>query len=246
MESMETAYTIKMDAFEGPLPLLLDMVEKRKLFINDISLARVADDYVTHVKGMGQLPVATTANFILIASVLVLIKSKSLLPTLSLTEEEQGDVVELERRLVDYQRVRELSVHVGEQFGKAVIFGRKKSGIKDVVFSPHEGITVASVSESIRDMIHHLPKEEPVVEVPLKKVVSLEEMIDGLRNRIQKSLTMSFKDFSGLGKKERVEVVVGFLALLELVKEGIVAVRQQGNFEDIEMEGTKVGVPSYE
>ena len=78
---MTPDYQIKTEVFEGPLELLLDLVEKRKLFINEISLASVADDYITHLKTFEKMPVDFVSNFLIVASTLILIKSKSLLPT---------------------------------------------------------------------------------------------------------------------------------------------------------------------
>ena len=110
------SYKVKTSVFEGPLELLLNLVEKRKLLINEVSLAKVADDFITYAKGLEKFPVAESANFILIASTLVLIKSRSLLPALALTEEEEGSVVELEQRLKIYQRTRQLSHQVAALF----------------------------------------------------------------------------------------------------------------------------------
>ena len=73
-------FTVKTQSFEGPLDLLLDLIEKRKLFINDISLVKVTDDFIAHVRQFENLPMAESAHFILVASTLLLIKSKSLLP----------------------------------------------------------------------------------------------------------------------------------------------------------------------
>ena len=92
------SFAIKHEKFEGPLELLLDLIEKRKLFINDIALAKVADDYVEYVKTVGDFPLSESAQFILIASTLLLIKSKSLLPNLELSEDEKGNIADLERR----------------------------------------------------------------------------------------------------------------------------------------------------
>ncbi len=91
-----------------------------------------------------------------------------------------------------------------------------------------------------------LPKFEKKDEVRVRQVVSLDEMIDRLTDRIQKSLAMSFKDFSGLDKAEKVEIVVSFLAMLELVKQGIINVQQDERYGDIQMqyEG-EIKAPSY-
>src|SRR4051812_4242556 len=115
-------FKVKMEAFEGPLGLLLNLVEKRKLFINDISLSKVADDFISYVRELGNFPIAESAEFILVASTLLLIKSKSLLPTLDLTSEEQDSIEDLEKRLKLYQRIRDLTIHVREKFGKDIIF----------------------------------------------------------------------------------------------------------------------------
>ena len=74
------SFIVKQQHFEGPLDLLLSLIEKRKLFINDIALAKVTDDFISHIQSLNQFPMADSANFILIASTLLLIKSKSLLP----------------------------------------------------------------------------------------------------------------------------------------------------------------------
>jgi segregation and condensation protein A len=90
-----------------------------------------------------------------------------------------------------------------------------------------------------------LPKFEVKPKLKVVKVVSLEEMITSLTKRVQSSLKMSFKDFSGIGKAEKVNVIVSFLAMLELVKQGIIEVNQREKFDDIQMETKNVGVPSY-
>jgi len=242
---MEGGYKVKTEVFEGPLDLLLSLIEKRKLFVNDISLAKVADDYIAHIRNLENLPVGATANFILIASTLVLIKSKSLLPTLTLTEEEQGSIEDLEQRLKEYKRIKELSLHVKESFGKHVIFPRNQSTHRDPVFSPDKKTTTESIFSAIKNIIAKLPKKEIVSQAVVKKVVSLKKVMDNLANRMQSALSLSFKEFAGVGKKERVEVVVGFLAMLELVKQGVIDVVQEESFKDISMESKEVGVPKY-
>jgi len=242
---MGSGFTIKTEVFEGPLDLLLSLVEKRKLFINDISLAAVADDYISYIQRFQNLPVGHTANFILIASTLVLIKSKSLLPTLTLTEEEEGSIEDLQQRLKEYKRIKELSIHVKESFGKQIIFQRNQSTHREPVFSPDKKTSTESVLFAIKNIIAKLPKKEIISQAVVKKVVSLEEVIGNLTGRIQSALSLSFREFAGVGKKERVEVVVGFLAMLELVKQGVIDVVQEESFKDISMESKEVGVPKY-
>lgn len=242
---MTQDYQIKTDVFEGPLELLLDLVEKRKLFINEISLAQVADDYIAHLKQFEKMPVDFVSNFLIVASTLILIKSKSLLPTLTLTEEETGDIDELERRLKEYQKIRELSLNVKEMFGKKVSFPRGQSRIIETVFTPSNEITKQSIFDAMRDVILHFPKKVTLPKVIVKKVVSLEEMMDRLTTRITGSLRMSFREFAGVGKEEKVNIIVSFLAMLELVKQGMIAVTQGSHDEDIEIETNTLETPNY-
>lgn len=236
-------FTVKQSQYEGPLDVLLDLIEKRKLFINDISLSRVADDYLAYVKSLGNFPIADSANFILVASTLVLIKSKSLLPTLELTTEEQGDIADLERRLKIYQKIRDLSVGVKKLFGANILFAPEPRK-SEPVFSPDASMTVASLAAAIKDVLRNLPKKELLTKAVVEKVMSLEEMITHLTKRVTEGLRTSFREFSK-GHGNKVHVIVSFLAMLELVKQGIISVTQEKHFDDITMETEYLGTPKY-
>ncbi len=237
-------FTVKTTAFEGPLDLLLDLIEKRKLFIGDVSLAKVTDDFIEHVKGSGNMPIGESAHFILVASTLLLIKSKSLLPELNLTDEEQGDIRDLETRLKIYKRIKEASKYVQELFGGDVIFPQQARAIEPV-FVPSPEFTLEKALLSLQDLIKRLPKKEVLPKHVVEKVISLEDMIGNLTARIQTQLKMSFKDFADEHKGDKVNFIVSFLAMLELVKQGIVNVTQEASFGDIQMETKEVGVPKY-
>ena len=238
-------YLVKTHIFEGPLDTLLSLIEKRKLFINDISLAQVADDYIAYIKSLKDFPIADSAHFILIASTLVLIKSKSLLPQLTLTEEEESNIEDLEARLREYQKYKALAVHLKERFGIHTEYLRLPSKEKVIVFAPDKNTMVSRLSETIHSLILQIPKKEFIPKAVVQKVISLEEMMENLSTRITTAMKMSFKDFSGHGKVEKVNVIVSFLAMLELVKQGIISVRQDKDFYDIEMETQVTSVPRY-
>ena len=240
----EPTYKIKHEQFEGPLDLLLGLIEKRKLMINEFSLAKITDDYIEHIRDAEKFPLGDSAHFILIASTLVLIKSRSLLPQLKLTEEEETSVHDLEDRLKLYQRIKELSLHVKDLFGKEFLFQPNARKVEPV-FSPDESMTPANLQAAILALVNGLPKKEKLSQVVVRKVVSLEETISNLTARITSSLKMSFREFAGVGKQEKVGVIVSFLAMLELVKQGIIQVRQERDFSDIMMETNDIGVPNY-
>ncbi len=236
-------FQIKTDTFEGPLELLLDLIEKRKLFVSDISLAQVADDYIAHVRSLVSLPVSDTAHFLLVASTLVLIKSRSLLPDLTLSGEEESDIDMLKRRLAILACMRKAGNHIAQEFGTRSMFARHHTKNDVVVFAPDQHTTVLGLLGAIHRVIASLPKPEKLPEAIVKKVVSLEEMMERLAERMKTTLKTSFRSFAG--RAERAEMVVSFLALLELVRQGVVDVVQTEKFGDISMESRDVGTPRY-
>lgn len=249
----ETDFQIKTEVFEGPLDLLLSLVEKRKLFISDISLSQVTDEFIQHVERLPEITMEDRANFIVVASTLLLVKSKSLLPTLDLTTEEEDSIDDLEKRLKILQKFRDLSIHVKDKFGESMSFEQAHPIPQNPVFAPHESLNRETIFESLKAVINALPKKEKIPTAVVRKVKSLEETIDILTNRISANLKMSFKDFSknfadGSGEdmaEVKVNIIVGFLAMLELVKQGIISVEQEAKFGDIQMESQNVGLPSY-
>ncbi len=243
---MSDEFKVRVEGFEGPLELLLSLIEKRKLPINDISLAQVTDDYISHIENQDEFPLSQTSHFILVASTLLLIKSKSLLPNLSLTEEEEDDIENLERRLKMYKRVKELSTHVKDRYGTQILFSQSEQKYQDPVFSPSKDTSISTLSAAIAGVLKSLPKVDITPQAIVEKVISLEEMIENLTERITKNIKMNFSEFSSAQKGKKVEVIVGFLAMLELVKQGIINVSQDRLFDDITMESDNVSTPQYE
>ncbi len=238
-------FTVRAGGFTGPLDLLLDLIEKRKMHIGEVSLAAVADDFLNYLRALREFPVAEAANFVTVAATLLLIKSRSLLPTLELTDEESGSVEELERRLALYKRYRALAKIILGTFGRTVLFARSYHPEETPIFVPPEGISAASVLAAARDLVVNFPRPTKLPERAVAPTISLEEMIDRLTARIMDGIRMSFREFTSKNGTSRVDTIVGFLALLELVKQGILHVEQEKNFEDIHMEHAQVNLPHY-
>ena len=234
-EVLDNAFKVKTSSFEGPFNLLLNLVEERKFFINDVSLASVTEDFLKYMNALGNLGHNELAAFISVASTLILIKSKSLLPNLELTEEEQGDISSLEERLRLYDLYTKLSVNIKNNFGKKIIFAPNERKNDILIFLPDNKITKESMMTFASDVLGRIPKKVFLPEVEVKKVISIEEMIDKLTERISNTLSMNFKEFAGGSKtkEEKVFVIVGFLAVLELSRQGILNLIQENNFEDI-------------
>lgn len=227
----KTGFSIKTASFEGPLELVLELIEARKLLVNDLALASITEDFITHVRAQETFPVEETANFIQIAATLLLIKSKSLIPELTLTEEEHADVEDLKRRLVAYEKVREAARELARLYGKGVMVA---AGLRtpEVVFAPAADLTKEALAEALTRVLAAREAVEELPEAHVKPLVTIEEMMDRLAKRAQSALTLTFKEFAG-DTKERIEVIVSFLALLELVKQGAVAAEQYDLHGDI-------------
>jgi len=246
MEAANATYTIQLSNFEGPLELLLDLIEKRKLLINDVSLALVTDDYLKHLKESDSLPVGETAQFVVVASTLLLIKSRSLLPVLEFTDEETASMEDLEHRLRLYQIIRNAALLLSRKYGSEPLLPGAALYSAEPLFAPADDVDVALLSEAIQRVIANLPAlPEKEAEAIVQTVISLEEMIDRLSMRVSDAVRLSFQEFAGDDPAKRHEVVVGFLALLELVKEGIITVEQEGRFKDIIMETENIETPRY-
>jgi len=241
-ENTETEYKVKTPSFEGPLELLLSLIEARKLFINEISLAEVTADYLAHIKKISSFRMNDATQFLVIASTLLLIKSRSLLPNLALTEKEEDKITDLEDRLQKYKAVKYSSIIIQDIFGKNILFLPNERKNISPIFSPDKTVTVYALRSAIEEVLNSMPKKEKLKELIIEKVISIEEIMDDLAKRIEGAIKMTFSDFigkTGVSEKEsKVYVIVGFLAMLEMVRGGIIDVMQDNLFDDISLTKT--------
>jgi len=228
-----TAYVFKHEKFEGPLQILLELIEKEKLAISEISLAKVADEYLLHVKSLGAINPDELAEFLVIAAQLMLLKSRSLLPHLELDEEEKSSIEELERRLEEYRRARERASALKERAALGLRIHARESffGLPPVFFPP-PGVGLANLKAAFESFVDALPKLEKLVEERIKKVVSLEEKISHIRSFLAGFVERAFSEVIK-GSRERTEVIVSFLAILELARQRFVDLEQGEPFGDI-------------
>lgn len=239
-----TTFTIRTDAFEGPLELLLELVERRKLLINDISLASVTDDYLATVARMEALSLPGTANFVALAATLLLLKSKSLLPVLDLSRDEEEAVEGLAERLQLYQTYRNAAFALTKIFGTSYAHERQFVVDTTPLFTPDQYTEADALREAMSRVLAELPVFTEKPKVQIRKVISLEEMMTRLQDRIERQMKLRFSELIGSGA-ERTTIIVGFLAVLESVKQGTIIVAQTERFEDIEIERESPSTPRY-
>ena len=242
---MSETFALKLQDFEGPLDLLLQLIEKRKLHICQVNIATITDDYVAYLSQFEYLPKHETADFLVVASTLMLIKSASLLPGLSLTAEEETDAEELERRLKLYQYIQCVGINIKKIYGENPLFFREPNKNITPVFTPTAEITKDGLLTAIHKILSSLPKMELIHQVIIKKVRSLQETIEDLAARIQSAISLKFSEFAPRDRAEKISVIVSFLGMLELVKQGMIEVEQHAHYADIDMQSTKPGIPRY-
>ncbi|MDP3057125.1 MAG: segregation/condensation protein A [bacterium] len=235
-------FTVKLEQFEGPLDLLLELIQKEKLEITLISLAKVTNSYLGHLKGNLDISSDNLSDFLVVAARLILIKSKALLPILELTPEEEDSIADLEARLALYKKFKEVSQLLGLEFDKRQFsFSRKGfEGVKQGFFPPPD-IDAAILEKTMSRILAEMPKAEKLVEERVKEVITLEQKIIELKSSLQQRIEMSFKTLTA-SAKNKTEIIVTFLAILELFKAKIINVEQKEIFGEIMISKKEIAV----
>lgn len=228
-------YQIKIEQFEGPLDLLLQLTEDQKLDITRVSLAKIADQYLEYIANTQNITLQHLADFLSVASRLILIKSKALLPMLEFTEEEEAEISDLEHQLAEYKKFKEASKNVSAIFGsQKSAFSRESFLGQSVVFFPPENMTAEDLAKIFSKILGEIPLIEKLEEEMVREVLTLEEKIEHLQSTLRERVETSFSELVK-NAKDKIEVVVSFLAMLEMVKQRIIHVEQGELFSEINM-----------
>lgn len=224
------AKEIKLEKFQGPLDLLLQLIDQEKLDITEISLAEVTDQYFHYLNTLGEDRSEELADFLVIATRLVYIKSKELLPYLYPPEEEGADLAE---QLKFYKRYADASKTIEKMWNEGKMgYGRIEPKIVVSGFSAPLNAGLNDLHSAILILLKRLKPIDPLPLVKIEKTVSVQQKIKSIYDTLQKIKKLSFKDL--LEKSEnRSEVIVSFLALLELVKQEKVSIHQNRSFSDL-------------
>lgn len=226
------AYTVKLEQFEGPLGALLDLIEADKLDISQVSLATVTDGFLHIIDENPSIPPEELADFLVVASKLLLIKSKVLLPFLQMDgADEAGDDLEAQLRI--YKEYLDASKVVERMIGeRRFLYVHEKLPKFEQTFSPPKRLTVDQMHELFLQVVRRL---EPVVKPSrqaVERTVSIHEKISQIRGILDRAAKLSFRELIE-SSASKTEVIVSFLALLELVKQRSVTVSQDRLFQDI-------------
>lgn len=230
-------HKIKVEHFEGPLDLLLQLIEEQKLEITKVALAEVTEQYIQILDqaAKDQIKTEELADFLVVAARLLLIKSRALLPFLDWGQEEEGE--ELTKQLKIYKEyLAAMKTISGLIAKKRWAFRREKLLIgEEIGFAPPPKLVKSRLAEVFAEIIRGL---QPFINLPfevVKRTISIQEKINQIRQKIYDGATSRFSDILKEAK-DKTEVIVSFLALLELIKQKVVVVRQSKIFDDIKIE----------
>ncbi len=235
-------YTVTLSVFEGPLDLLLRLIEQAELDITIIALAQVTDQYLTYVRTLDTPDPAALAEFVVLASRLLLIKSRTLLPQVGVartgTISDEDDGAALARQLREYQQYKRPAafLRTRQSEGRQVF---QRAAIPPIPIEPgqlrldHEPADLIAALE--RRVQLALPLAEQPISLPLLRRLTVGDVVVRIRQRLAEYAWCSFDDLLAV-TTTRQEIVVSFWAVLELWKRQMIAVRQEHMFGLISIE----------
>jgi len=222
--------------FEGPLSLLLQIIEKEEMDITQVSLAKIADQYVEYLKKAKDIDPEEMADFLVVAAKLLLIKSKALLPYLFPEEEEE--IKEFEEQLRMYKEFLEATKKIEAMIGKkkfmfAREFNRQAILQSAKLFAPPKDLKPQDLASVLGEIIERVkPAEQDLEEKTLERKINIEEKIIHIQQSLLQRLSVSFNKIMATAEN-KTEVIVSFLAMLELIKQREITADQGELFEEI-------------
>ncbi len=236
---METDYKVKLEIFEGPLDLLLYLVKRDEIDIYEISIERITRQYLEYLQAFKELNIDIAGEFIVMAANLIYMKSRSLLPADQQPPDEEAEDDDprwdLIRQLIEYKKFKEAAgqLHVRE-LEQERIFSREPSGppIADGPLRLGE-VGIFQLISAFQIVIKRVEAREDVREI-FGEHFSVSDKIEIILQRVSDGGSVRFSDLFG-SAVSRVEVVVTFLALLELIRLKQVRAIQKNVFEEIEI-----------
>jgi len=243
------SYKIKLEIFEGPLDLLLYLVKKDHLNIYDIPIAKVTEQYLAYLNLMQLLDLNIAGEFLVMSATLMQIKSKMLLPpdpSEGTVEREEDPREELVQRLLEYEKFKEIAESLRQrETDQREVFKRPKTEIEKEIPRDKEVYFEASIFDLINAFtkaLKDVPKE--VFYEVIKDEFTIEEKIHQILHLLLVNPAVQLSQLFG-NAKSKMEVIVIFLAILELVRMKEIICRQRELFQDIEILRNKENIVPY-
>ena len=230
-------FVLRLPTFEGPLDLLLHLIERRELDITELSVLTVTEQYLAHLRSGDQIGLSALAEFVAMGARLLVLKSRALLPG---WEPDDGDATEdgnaagLVAALEEYRRYRRAADHLrGLEEEHRTGYRREAAPPQVQLPAGLDDVTLDALVALFRQALERLPEPEQQAEIE-REPVRLADRVASLVARLERDRRVSFRQLVE-GVRTRLEVVIDFLAVLELVKAGFLEARQAGAFGEIEL-----------
>lgn len=251
--SAEGKLAFKINEFEGPLDLLLHLIEKNKFNIFDIPIVEITEQYLDYVNKMEESDLDVMSEFLVMAATLISIKAKMLLPKEEKEEEEEDDPrAELVRRLLEYKmykyasyELKDMELDAVKSFYKSETIPKEVKEYKEEI-DPADVIgdaTLAKLNEIFNQVMRRtIDRVDPIrskfgtIE---KEEVRIEDKMDEIRSSIKGLKGINFRTLLEV-QASKINVIVTFLAILELMKVGDIVIKQEGLFGDIIIDSLEI------
>ena len=241
----DEAFALRLPVFEGPLELLLHLIEREELDITEVSLVAVTGQYLEHLRRRDRIDLGAVAGFVAVGARLLLLKSRALLPRPEAgpdSGDEERDPGDLLEALREYRRYRAAAEHLrGLEDERRTAYRRETPPPEVPPGAGLDGVTAGALLALFREALERLPREEPEAG-PAPQTVRLEDRMRRLVRRLAGGAPLRFADLVAAAST-RVEVIVDFLAVLELVRAGYAEARQDGAFGEIELAAVPGAAP---
>lgn len=227
-------FQISLEKYAGPLDLLVSLIESKKMEITQVSLAKVTDDFLAFLGDIRQAQPDILADFLVVAAKLLLIKSRAILPTIEINNEEEKEIEDFTRRLEIYQQFKKASIYIKGIYLKNSLYSREFLANRMPVFLPPSNIKASDIQKAFANIWEEFNsfKEEVSVE-KVQKIVKIEEKIEEILNLLSQTANISFHQLKD--KPQKTEIIVNFLAILQMFKDQAIIIEQEDVFGEIRL-----------
>ena len=234
---MSDKYVVTIDNFDGPLDLLLHLIKEQDIDIYDIKIEDITKQYLDYIRHMKELNLEIASEYLVMASELLEMKSKMLLPKKK--EKEEDDYEEdprelLIERLLDYKRYKEVTSEFKDlELTRKMVFTREPDNLNRYVKEDEnsEELGVADLIDAFNNLLKRKELDRPIATKITKKELSVTEKVNKIKNILRNKKKINFEDIFEVSTKE--EVIISFLSVLEMVKKDEILLTQEGNFKNI-------------
>lgn len=242
MLTLETnKYAIKIDNFEGPLDLLCHLIDKNKMNIYDINLSEITDQYIEYIKSMEAMNLEVTSEFLIMASTLLYLKSKSLLPK-QVEEEKELTEEELLRRIIEYKKYKEITKKMKEFYSQS---GMCLSKMPDEIKLPKQKLERNYESSVVYEAYKNIVEKNSqrlnqnaknINKIAITETYTVGDKVKTMFRELLHHKKFVFNNLFSKQKCSRPEIVTAFTGLLELSRRSKVLTNQEELFGNIEVE----------